>query len=142
MRLLGKLANEARYRSLDRLFGVSREDSTLATLVALGAAGAAVQRSWAKLMKGPSRPDYGDTLLAVGGVESLVGGLAGKLARDSPDLLGLVTLAVLAASAGPAVGRSWRTAHGAMHATRMRFDHRYGHIFRPFLRLPPPRTPA
>jgi hypothetical protein len=35
------------------------------------------------------------------------------------------------------VGRSWRTAHAATHAARMGFDHRYGHIFRPFLRLPP-----
>jgi hypothetical protein len=137
MRLVGKLVNEARYRSLDRLFGISREDSTLVTLVALGTLGAAGQRAWAKFMEGPPLPEFGDTLLAVGGVQGLFSGMAGELARDSPDLLALVAFSVVATSVRPVVGRSWRTAHAATHAARMGFDHRYGHIFRPFLRLPP-----
>jgi hypothetical protein len=136
MRLVGKLANEARHRSL-ALVGISREDSNLVTLVALGMVGAAGQRAWKKAMEGPPLPALGDTVLAVGGIQGLFSSLAGELARDSPDLLAMVAFSVVATSVRPVVGRSWRTAHAATHAARMGFDHRYGHIFRPFLRLPP-----
>jgi hypothetical protein len=137
MRLVGKLANEARFRSLDRLFGISRQDSALVTLVALGTLGAAGGRAWTKFMRGPPLPELGDTLMAVGGVQSLFSGVAGELARDSPSLPALIAFSVVATSVRPVLGRSWRTAHAATHAARMGFDHRYGHIFRPFLRLPP-----
>jgi hypothetical protein len=136
MRLVGKLVNEGRHRSL-ALVGISREDSNLVTLVALGMMGAAGQRAWKKFMDGPALPEFGDTLLAVGGIQGLFSGMAGELARDSPDLLAMVAFSVVATSVRPVVGRSWRTAHAATHAARMGFDHRYGHIFRPFLRLPP-----
>jgi hypothetical protein len=136
MRLVGKLVNEGRHRSL-ALVGISREDSNLVTLVGLGMLGAAGQRAWKKFMDGPLLPEFGDTLLAVGGVQGLFSGLAGELARDSPDLLAMIAFSVVATSVRPVVGRSWRTAHAATHAARMGFDHRYGHIFRPFLRLPP-----
>jgi hypothetical protein len=137
MRLVGKLANEARFRSLERLFGISREDSALVTLVALGTLGAAGGRAWAKFMKGPPLPEFGDTMMVVGGAQGLFSGVAGELARDKPDLLVLVAFSVVATSIRPLLGRSWHTAHAATHAARMGFDHRYGHIVRPFLRLPP-----
>jgi len=136
MRLVGKLVNEGRHRSL-ALVGISREDSNLVTLVGVGMLGAAGQRAWKKFMDGPPLPEFGDTLLAVGGIQGLFSSLAGELARDSPDLLAMVAFSVVATSVRPVVGRSWRTAHAATHAARMGFDHRYGHIFRPFLRLPP-----
>jgi hypothetical protein len=136
MRLVGKLVNEGRHRSL-ALIGISREDSNLVTLVGLGMAGAAGQRAWKKFMEGPPLPALGDTVLAVGTIQGLFSSMAGELARDSPDLLAMIAFSVVTTSVRPVVGRSLRTAHAATHAARMGFDHRYGHIFRPFLRLPP-----
>ena len=136
MRLAGKLANEARHRSL-ALVGISREDSNLVTLVALGMVGSAGHRAWKIFMEGPPLPTLGDTVLGVGTVQGLFSTVAGELARDSPDMLAMIAFSVVATSVRPVVGRTLHTAHAATHAARMGFDHRYGHIFRPFLRLPP-----
>jgi hypothetical protein len=135
VRVVGKLLNEARYHSVARLFGVSREDSVLVTVVALGALAAAGQRKAAKLLQGPPLPELGNVLLGGTGVGGLVQSVAGDVSQEIPGFGALVVLAVIATSMRPVARRSWHEARTATHAARMGFDHRYGHMFRPHRRV-------
>jgi hypothetical protein len=129
-RVAGKLLNEARCQGLRFLFGVSREDSLLVTVVLCGMLAAAGRRSWTKFMSGPPLPALGSVLLAGSGLGWVVDTVAGKAAGEIPGLEPLVAFAVLTTSGRPLLGRSLHGAHAATHAARAGFDHRYGHIVR------------
>jgi hypothetical protein len=135
IRTIGKLLNEARYLTTERLFGVSREDSALVTIVAVGSLVAVGQQTAAKLTHGPPLPELGNVLLSGAGISQVVHGIGGETSAEIPGFAALVVLTVVATSIRPVVSRSWHGARTAAHATRMGFDHRYGHIIRPLLRL-------
>jgi hypothetical protein len=135
IRVMGKLLNEARYQTLSRLFGVSREDSLLVTVVALGSVAAMGHRTVVKLMQGPPFPELGNVLMGSAGVNRMVQSVAGEASAEIPGFAALVVLTVVATSIRPVVRKSLHEARTAAHAARMGFDHRYGHIIRPLLHV-------
>jgi hypothetical protein len=115
-RLVLAILNEARYQTLNRVFGASREQANLFTVVlALGAANgahAAGQRARAAF---PSGADA-----AMGGFVMREAGLAmaGPGARAVPWVGTLVGLAMLGGLAGPGVRRVVHEIRAAEHNLR------------------------
>ena len=121
------LLNDARYRTLERLFGVGENEANLLTaVIALMVADKAGQR-----LAAMAWPGLGDVALGLSGARALVEDVAGPSARETPLLASLVTLAVLGASARPAAVWSSRTVKVASHRLRAAFNHRYGDLSGP-----------
>ncbi len=103
--------NEEWRRMLAQLFGISRDDSMLLTLILLGVGAEALQRKTSSIVKHPSGAD------AVLGVSALNGAaqrLAGDWSPDTPLLLALVALAVVWKH-HPLARISIRSARGSIH---------------------------
>lgn len=120
------LLNETRYRTMERLFGVSRADSNLATLIALGVLAAAIHEKAERLMKGPGAPTGADAVLGAASLRMLVRGIAGTSARDTPLLGTLVAIAVLGRLPHPTLGGSLRGIKAFSRGTRSTLNRRYG----------------
>ncbi len=124
-------ADEARRRTLQRLFGISRvEKSGLETLIVLGLLWGAAQRRVQAVPK-PSSPTLPGALLGVGLVKEVAYDIAGPWARESPYFGALLTLALAGASVRLGVRTSTRGVRSLSHKARAEFDHRYGHLIRP-----------
>jgi hypothetical protein len=121
------LLNEARYRTLARLFGVSREQANLATLVFVAVLAEAARARAERLrgLPGPSRSD-----IAVGGaaVRELGYMVAGATLRETPMFSTLVAIAVVWKLSGPVVTRSLHGVRTGSHRFWHGFHHRYGYL--------------
>ena len=120
------LVNEARYRALDRLFGVPRDQANLATLIALGALAHALHGKRERLLKGPGGPTRADALLGAATLRELLHQTAGQSSEKTPLIETLVAIAVLAHLARPVIRRSSRRVRAISHKTRLTFNRRYG----------------
>src|SRR5205807_3178628 len=60
------LLDQARYRVVERMFGVSEENSWLVTAIAAGVLARAVQGKASQVMRVPHGPSFGDTMLGTG----------------------------------------------------------------------------
>ncbi len=124
------LLNEARYRAIERFFGVPREKSFLVTVVALGTLAHALEGKAQTMLQGPN-PSVGDMALGATVLKELVHGVAGDWSRETPLFGTLVAIAVAGATVRPVVEGSVRGIRGLSHRVRADFDHRYGHLVRP-----------
>jgi hypothetical protein len=98
------LLKEARCRTLERAFGVPRDQQFLLTLVLLGMAGsAAAARSRLALNSVPSRPSRNGVLIGSSMLDEAVHMLAGDSTPDAPLVGSLVAFALLAALVRPGV---------------------------------------
>jgi hypothetical protein len=123
------LANDARCRAMERLFGIPRDEkSGLATLIALGTLAEVIRRSSQGLAKGPTAPDY---LFGLGMLRESAYGLAGPSSRQSHYFGTLVAIALVGASARVAVRKTVHGVRGVSHQAYTDFHHRYGHLIRP-----------
>jgi len=75
------LMTEARHRAAARLFGASRDDSFLLTVIAFGALAGAMSTTAATVRSSPS---VGDMVMGAAVVKSTVHGIAGGLTGDTP----------------------------------------------------------
>jgi hypothetical protein len=121
------LLNEARYRALARVFGVSREQANFATLVfvALLAEAARARAERLRGMPGPSRSDIalsGATVRELGYI------VAGATLRETPMFSTLVAIAVVWKLSGPVVTRSLHGMRTGSHRFWHGFHHRYGYL--------------
>ncbi len=125
------LLNEARYRTMQRLFGVSRDQVNLTTAIAALVLAGAVRDRMDRILNAPSFPSATDVTFGAGVLRELVYGAAGPWSRDTPFFGTLVTIAVLGGLARPAAGTSVRNISAASQRMRRLFDGRYGHVLRP-----------
>jgi hypothetical protein len=122
------LLDEARYRAVNRLFGVSREQSWAVTVIALAVLAQAAHDKAEQMVKGPGGPNRADAMLGAAALRELLAGIPGPASRDTPLVATLVAIAMVGAVVRPALSR---TAHGirtATHRARHSFNHRYGHL--------------
>ncbi len=122
------LLDEARYRVVKRLFGVSRDRSWAVTLIALAVLAQAAHDKSDQMLKGPGGPTRADVVLGAAALRELLAGIPGPSSRDTPLVATLVMIAVAGALVRPALSR---TAHGirtSSHRARLSFRHRYGHL--------------
>jgi hypothetical protein len=98
------LLKEARSRTLERAFGVPRDQQFLLTLVLLGLAGRAVAvRTRHMLESAPGRPSRNGLLIGSSMLDEAAHMLAGDSTPDAPLVGSLVAFALLAALTRPAV---------------------------------------
>lgn len=124
------LLNEARYRSIHRLFGVDRDQSWLVSLVALGVLGHAAHNGLRRIAQGPN-PTSGDLLLGAGALREISYGIGGPSARNVPGFGALVAVGVAGHLARPVLSRSFRDLRISGDRMARAFHHRYGHLLRP-----------
>lgn len=128
VRVAGMVLNEARYRTLERLLGVPRDQANLATAVVVLMLADVAHEKGKRLLRGPRLPSVGDSALGVAIVREGVAGVIGPSARDAPLATTLVTVAVAAGIARPYVREAAHRVHTSSHRMRVAFHHRYGHL--------------
>jgi hypothetical protein len=127
LRIVYLLLNEARYRSFERLLGVSREQANAVTLIVL-LLWAEGTRGHAQRMREVQPPNRGDVMLGAAVLREGVYGIGGA-AADQTRMFGvLIALAVVGRLSVPAIRRGIRGVRTESHRLRANFSHRYGHL--------------
>jgi hypothetical protein len=127
LRIACLLLNETRYRTLQSVFGLSRQQANLATLVLLMMLGTSTRQRAHRMMSGPPPvPRPGDASIGVTAMREVVQSIAGPASRDTSMFGTLVTVAAVGGVALPVVRRSMRTARSGMQDVSRAFRHRYG----------------
>ncbi|HET6865525.1 MAG TPA: hypothetical protein VFH80_06360 [Solirubrobacteraceae bacterium] len=128
-RVVSLLADDARRRTMERMFGIPRDQkSGLVTLIALGAVGSALQ---SRVPGRPSRPGVSGTTFGFGMLLEAAYRLGGPEARESSNFATLLALALAGAGARVAVRKTVHGVRGVSHQAYAEFHHRYGHLIRP-----------
>jgi len=123
------LLTEARYRTLERLFGVSRDQANLLTVVALLTLAESMRRSAERVsnVQGPSRAD---TMLGAAVLREAVYGVGGVTADQTRMFGVLVAIAVVARLSAPAVRSAVHNVRTGSQRLQSGFRHRYGQLIR------------
>ena len=121
------VANEARYRTLEGLFGIKRSDANLLTaVIALMAANSVYEKVAAT---GPPKPPpIRDVAIGLGVLRESIYGVAGPAASDTPLAGTLIALAVLVGLTREPVTRSLRGMRTSSRRVYRGFRGRYGHL--------------
>jgi hypothetical protein len=122
------LLDEARYRIVRRLFGVSEDESWLVTLIALALIAEAANTQADQMLRGPGGPTRADVALGAAAVRELLTEISGASSRDTPLVGSLVTIAAIGALVGPGMRRTVHGIRASSHRVRRSFNHRYGHL--------------
>jgi len=141
-RIMLLLLREARNRTCERVFGVSRDDSAIVTLIAVATLAHAVHGKVHDVVSAPGMPGWNDTLLGAGALKEAVHVLAGDFSRETPVLPALIVAAVIAHHLRPWARVSLHDVRAISHRVRLDFDHRYGHLIRPNRRRRSTAQPA
>jgi hypothetical protein len=135
------LLNHARYRMIERLFGVSKDQANAATLIAGLVVAEALHEKGKRMLAGPALPSAGDTALGTSALRVVVHGIAGPSSQDIPLVGTLIAIAALGRVARPAVGRTLHGVRVSSQRIHVAFGHRYGHLIgdgrRPLYRARP-----
>jgi hypothetical protein len=122
------LIDEARWRVVKRLFGVSRDQSWPVTLIVLVLLASAAHDKSDQILKGPGGPTRADVALGAAALREMLFGIPGQSSPGSPLLTTLVTIALVGAGARPVLSRTVRGIRTSTHRVRQSFSHRYGHL--------------
>jgi hypothetical protein len=125
------LANEARYRALERAFGIQRSQANIVTLVAALLVLESMQDRTSKAFTSGRPPSAGEMALGVTAAREALYAVAGPAAREGPLFASLVMLAVAGAAVRPVVWRSLRNIRTSSQARNVKFRQRYGYIVDP-----------
>lgn len=118
------LISEARFRAMARLFGVSRDQANLVSLIALALLVERAHSTWEWLNAGPA--SSADGLFAAASMREALTGVAGPASRRDPLYGILLMAAVLLSGTNPAVKASLRQIKAGAHGLNVRFHGRYG----------------
>ena len=120
------VANYARHQTLNRVFGVQREQANLLTFVLLVSAGSpAVAGLW-RAVRAPLAMATGvNAGVGVFAVRAATRGVAGPAASEVPQLEALLVLAVAGAVAVPQMRRAFRGVRKAEHRVRQQRESMY-----------------
>ena len=122
------LANEARYRTLERAFGIRREDANLATAIGLLTLANSVYER-AHRPEAPRPPTaVANLAIGVGALRESIYGVAGPATRDTPLAGTLIALAVLGGLVRQPAARGLRGAKASSKRLKNTFRGRYGHL--------------
>jgi hypothetical protein len=121
------LLNEARYRTVERTFGVSRDQVNLTTVMLALVAAEAIHTQ-AQKVKPSRRPTLADAAIGVGALRESIYSVAGPASRDTPLVGSLIALAVLGGLVRPGVARSVRGMKASSRRMHTMFLGRYGHL--------------
>ena len=129
-RVAAMLANEWRYRLIERTFGASREQANVITAVGALVLAESLHGHAQRMMQGPAFPPPGDIGLGLVAGREVIYGVAGESSRDMPLLGSIVTVAVFGGFLAPVLRDAQRSSRAAFSAGRARFNVRYGHLIR------------
>ncbi len=121
------LLNEARCRTVERAFGVRRDQVNLTTVIALLLVAEQVRRRTEQLKPG-RRASLSDYAIGAGALRESIYSVAGPASRDTPLVGTLIILAIFGGLARQPVVRSIhgvKTSSRRLHTTFLR---RYGHL--------------
>jgi hypothetical protein len=126
-RVAFSLANEARCRTLEWMFGIERADANLLTaIVALIVANSMYEKATAA---GPPRPpSIPNIAMALGALRETIYGVAGPASRDTAFGGTLVALAVFIGLTHQPVKRSLHAVRSSAHRLDQSFRGRYGYL--------------
>lgn len=119
--------NEARCRTVERVFGVRRDQVNLTTVIALLLVAEQARRR-AERLKPPRRASVADVAIGVGALRESVYGVAGPASRDTPLAGSLIAIAVLGGLVRPPVVRSIHGMRASSRRMHTIFLGRYGHL--------------
>ena len=108
------LLNEVRHRSVARVFGVSRDDSNLVTVLAIGSAAVAVHGTAARVRSIRRYPSGADSVIGAAVLREAALGIAGAPSRAVPAAGALVALALVGTSSRPMLRSALRTTRGSV----------------------------
>ena len=119
--ILFRILSEARDRVVARVFGVGKEDSTLVTLIVLGAVARALRRIAAaprkQVRKVRSSPTaVGDAMIGTAALKETIDSIAGHPSRETSSAAALIAVAVLAHLSRPAVAGLLREVRESFRA--------------------------
>jgi hypothetical protein len=103
------LLNDVRHRTVARVFGVSRDDSNLVTVLAIGSAAVAVHGTAARVRAMPRHPSGSDSMIGAALMREGALGIAGAPSRAVPAAGALLALALVGKSSRPMLHRVFRT---------------------------------
>jgi len=121
------LVNEARYRTIERMFGVPRDQVNVTTIILALVAAEAIHTRAQKL-RPPRRPTIADVAIGTGALRESIYGVAGPASRDTPLVGTLIAMAVLGGLVRPPVARSVRGVKASSRRMHTMFLGRYGHL--------------
>jgi hypothetical protein len=122
------LLDEARYRTVKWLFGVSRDQSWPVTLIALAMLASAAHDKSEQMLTGPGGPTRADLALGAVGLRELLVGIPGRSSQDTRLVATLVAIAMAGAVVRPGLSRTIHGFRTATHRVRQSFNHRYGSL--------------
>lgn len=127
-RVVYLLADDARRRTMERLFGIPRDQpSGVATLVTLMVLAQAVR---SRAPSRPERPTVNDVAFGFGALREAAYDVAGPWSRESSYFGTLLAFALAGTAARMAVRKSSQEVRGVSHKAYAEFHHRYGHLIR------------
>lgn len=132
LRIVLMLLNDARYRTMHRFLGLSREQANVATLVlALTGLGTA-HESFRRLADGPvAMPSSTALIFGNSSLRELMRSIAGPDAGRTPLFGSLLVLALLGHPARRALAGAVRGARSSSRRMSGDFHHRYGYLVDP-----------
>ncbi|HUE26540.1 MAG TPA: hypothetical protein VMP89_07175 [Solirubrobacteraceae bacterium] len=124
------LLNDARYRTMERFFGLPRDQVNAATAVAGLVLADAVSARVRRLLLGPN-PSAADVALGASALRESVYAFSGQSPSETPLLGTLIVIGVLGHVARPVVGRTLHEVRVSSRRLRVAFNgafnSRYGH---------------
>ena len=131
VRLTLMFLNHARYRSMERAFGVSRDQANLATFIAVVGLSEALQAQGRKAAGAAKPPSAIDNLMGLTMLSELLRSVAGPSSRDTPLLGTLMAFAALGTVARSFARKSAHGVYGSSHRMDLAFHRRYGYLVDP-----------
>src|SRR5664279_1472925 len=109
------LLNDARSRTIARIFGISGENSALVTMIALGLLAESVRAGVTRALTAPGDADLADAVIGVSVLRESARALAGAWSAESPMFVTLVAVAMVGHVARPAVAGAIRSIKASSH---------------------------
>jgi hypothetical protein len=125
------LLNEARYRTIERVLGIPRDQANLATLIAVLLIADQVRERTRRVLTAPGAPSTGDVLLGAGVLRGVSAAVAGPGASDSPLFGTVITIALLGGPSRRVLIRSLRGIKSSSGRATVGFRRRYGYLVDP-----------
>ncbi len=113
------VANEFRHRAVERVFGVTREQSNSVSVIAMGSLATGVQLNASKMLAAAATPPtLAAMVFGTAMVKEALLGVAGTGSRNVPGFATLLAVGVVGTSAVPLLRAAGSAAGGARDAER------------------------